>query len=971
MRVYVGAFRAYKQCVCTRATMSYANSDEMWALRDQLQTLISDGRTRLVGELLKLHPALVNCEISAYGSIHSPFVTAVMCCGSRRDEMVEMLIECNVDVNASDRLGTTPLAKCLNVLDHNVGDDAITGLLKHNANVNACTYRGITPLMYAVENHYLRPGIIAALINANADVNAKDAHDRTALLDAVRLQPGYTNSSHSKRYRDAAATAEIIRILLANGADVNAQDYRAHTPLHRAVAISDGPRRVRDHLQHDAVAAGRLVVVQMLLDHGADVNPPNLKPDYGINPGTPLHDATKAAFHEGMVLLIEHKADVNAVTDSNNTALHLAAENGFAQCMNVLLDGEANITAHNHRGYTPLHSATGHLRCMAVLLGHSASVDVQDNVGSTPLHVAANDGRVKSMMMLLEHEASVDAEDFQGLTPLHDAAKGRKLKSMEVLLERGANVEARTDEGATPLHTSASNWFTNGIQLLLRKNVDIEAKTTGGKTPLQMALTSSMVTATEWGHNPMIHGDYFDTVFTLILRGAVRTTEDGRDFAELERFREYVNFIRAQIDTIIHNRSDETAAIANLSDVKMMRTLAVDLGLPTLFGEVVKSSTQAQIRDLKVELARGPSGNWADNLLRDLCRPLARANHLRTIDGRATILTVLLVCQRLMDVRDSVKVLVPSADADLAYTIPLPAVPIELWIETLFKFMQWDPHGHIIATAADTISSVITHRGPRGRIGRVSDLLVKSVRCHLEAYKGALLHYQNVPKALSVEERVKWYVNANNDVVRDIDADVAGMMFGCQNLVDELPRAAECTGSGFAMLLRVRYHSGFRDNAFQNMVFALVTAACCVAYYRFTPDDFKHPVLQFVFQFFIRTPFSGSYLIKQKQVLMDARDLRNGVTVFNRECAQMAAGWVGLFFARLMEIDGKQTLSEGAILALNSALYEETEDPNVNGVVASSDADLMVEGESSDDEAHNVDMKREYERSDVRINRPR
>ena len=65
------------------------------------------------------------------------------------------------------------------------------------------------------------------------------------------------------------------------------------------------------------------------------------------------------AGHEGMVgILLEHKADVEAVGDNGATALMLASSLGHEGIVRLLIKGGANLHAqHKFAGATALHYA--------------------------------------------------------------------------------------------------------------------------------------------------------------------------------------------------------------------------------------------------------------------------------------------------------------------------------------------------------------------------------------------------------------------------------------------------------------------------------------------------------------------------------------------------------------------------------------------------------------------------------------
>jgi len=85
-------------------------------------------------------------------------------------------------------------------------------------------------------------------------------------------------------------------------------------------------------------------------------NPGNVRDCYGR---TPLSWAAKSG-HEAVVkMLLEKRANVNAIDRWRRTALHWAAENGHEAVVSLLLEGGANIEKKDDSYGTPLASAVG------------------------------------------------------------------------------------------------------------------------------------------------------------------------------------------------------------------------------------------------------------------------------------------------------------------------------------------------------------------------------------------------------------------------------------------------------------------------------------------------------------------------------------------------------------------------------------------------------------------------------------
>ncbi|OBT56680.1 hypothetical protein VE04_03557 [Pseudogymnoascus sp. 24MN13] len=136
---------------------------------------------------------------------------------------------------------------------------------------------------------------------------------------------------------------EMIRILFqynadANGYfidDMNSDKYKkSHLP--------------RTPLQ-EATLQGRKDIIELLLEHGADVNSP---PVTG-NGATALQYAAMEGFLGIAHLLLEHEADVNAAAASTDgrTALEGAAEHGRLDMVQLLLNARANVFGDGQAQY--------------------------------------------------------------------------------------------------------------------------------------------------------------------------------------------------------------------------------------------------------------------------------------------------------------------------------------------------------------------------------------------------------------------------------------------------------------------------------------------------------------------------------------------------------------------------------------------------------------------------------------------
>lgn len=192
----------------------------------------------------------------------------------------------------------------------------------------------------------------------------------------------------------------------------------------------------------------------------------------------------------------------NKANKKGKTALHIAAQDGLIERINILLaDPQIEPNLQDNDGYTPLHIAAslGNLEIVQALLAHSQiDPNLQDKDGYTPLHIATSLGNLEIIQALLAHSQIVyNKASIYMDTPLTLACKKGHLDTVEVLLAYPGidpNERDNSSKGAgTPLFIAA---MYNHVEIV-KKLLEHPKFDPNFLVPLSWAVYTNMVDIVE------------------------------------------------------------------------------------------------------------------------------------------------------------------------------------------------------------------------------------------------------------------------------------------------------------------------------------------------------------------------------------------------------------------------------------------------------------------------------------------
>jgi len=418
--------------------------------KNALQAMAHKGDCEAVSHLLELGADINNLS----GDYGTPMMAAA---SNGKLEMLHLLIERGADVNKKDdrkdksgrsaidvavahrreiviralldegavlthdsvhRIYYTPLQ----ILSRVAGSANLARLLLENgASVDGVSsLQPETPLFIAAE--YGDDATLQVLLEYGADVNYGSSHrskPKSALYIAINRR------EHS--------LGSISALLSVKDIEINSKaDWRGYTALHLAAS------------------EGKLDILELLLDHGADINATNATGKTALTLGVVCCPWEK--YTQVVRILVEKGTDIDSVDNDGNTALMVAAKhtNQPLEAIEILFDMGAKRSVKNFVGQTALMiaAACGNDLIVEWLLQRRTNSSIEEIWGAVESTIRHD--HVKTVRLLLECLSKTAIDDHQNQLSaqlsLEYSRNPRNFDMVSLLEEYGATVTAPTQE---------------------------------------------------------------------------------------------------------------------------------------------------------------------------------------------------------------------------------------------------------------------------------------------------------------------------------------------------------------------------------------------------------------------------------------------------------------------------------------------------------------------------------------------
>jgi ankyrin repeat protein len=355
---------------------------------------VSSSMTRLAAALTNRQLGVVNFLVQRGAN---PYDSLALKEATNDFRLLQILLtafgSCDIP-DGSEDVGHKALVKAMEAQDQNTTMALLDGLLRYIKPIDRLlSWTLIKALKHdTTVNHPIVRMVLDCGANPNAVLEIDNGTFGTYLGTSLCVAIDKKSQSKVQMLLDAGGNADVNLIGMHE------------SPMQSAVYMN----------MHDTV--------RILLENGSDPNAVPLLPrkgrytryTYDRDTGTPLQIAVRRQDTETIRLLLQYKANTNAIFGNmHHTPLQMASRDGSKEIVELLLEHGADVNAPLAREF-----------------------------GATALQFAAIKGLLGIAYLLLQYDADVNAPaaEIDGRTALEGAAEHGRIDMVQLLLNSGANI---------------------------------------------------------------------------------------------------------------------------------------------------------------------------------------------------------------------------------------------------------------------------------------------------------------------------------------------------------------------------------------------------------------------------------------------------------------------------------------------------------------------------------------------------
>ena len=508
------------------------------------------GHVVLLGQIVALGVNIDQQNKAGHTALH-------IAAANGHSTLVKYLLATKADTSILDGQGRHLLHHAIDNKRLSMDVETVRLLLEHGVMYQEADFNNMTPLHLATQFDLL--DVVSLLLDYGCSVDVPIHRkiwsarmvdgsicyslDRSAVQEYQRdaLYAGYTPLHAAALF----GIADTVALLIDRGANPNAQGEYGETPLHMALGVSMGKKKIEDSWNDS------FNYVEGVLDMIVDDIDDDHKEAYEY-----VHGKRKDA----IIKLLENRdVDVTIQDARSRTCLHMIS---YSKC-----EGSEYI---------------------AKILEKGGDFNIRNNEGETAVHLAARGGDHESLEIFLRHQADPLMVDSHGRNLIHLACAGRagskSIRAIQILLEHSpapALILSTDNKGQNCLHYAVREFAnTDILKLLIDRGVRINHIDNQCRSPLMIAIIAAHLfcprhairTLLELGADPHMTDDSGRNLAHLLVSGGYRV--DTETLHLLKEYKVPINAIDSKGRNVLHH-----AAISGSLNRPMLQAFLNEWGL--------------------------------------------------------------------------------------------------------------------------------------------------------------------------------------------------------------------------------------------------------------------------------------------------------------------------------------------------------------------------------------------------------